>query len=240
MKLKFSWPALLLLLVITFASCSKEYPCVRGSNHLTTQNFNLTVFEGVDFRLPGSVQVVKGTQSSVTIKASDNHVGIIRAYVVGNNLVIDTDNRCLKNTNIEITVTTPSLNYLRVAGSGYLVSSDDFTADEWELRVDGSGTVSAQTNGGIVNANVSGSGTIQLEGSVEEFKPVISGSGDIKGYHLLAENVEARISGSGKIQTTVSQLLKVNISGSGDVFYKGNPTTVNTAISGSGKLVKTD
>lgn len=239
MKLKHSWLALLLL-AITFASCSKEYPCVRGSNHTTTQSINLTSFEGVDFRLPGHVQVVKGNTHSVSIKASDNHIGIIRAQVRGNNLVIDTDNRCLKNTTIEITVTTPSLKFLRVAGSGNIVSMDDFTSDEWELRVDGSGSVTAKTNGNKLAANVSGSGMIQLQGSIDDFSPVISGSGDIKAYNLAAENVEARISGSGKIQTTVSQLLEVTISGSGDVFYKGNPAAVNTSISGSGRLVKAD
>ncbi|MGV3657981.1 MAG: head GIN domain-containing protein [Chitinophagaceae bacterium] len=239
MKFRFSWPALLLL-VITLASCSKEYPCVRGSSHLSNQSFNLSHFEGVDYRLPGKVQVVKGAQPSITIQASDNHLGIIRAQVRGNHLVIDTDNRCLKNTSIDITVTTPTLNYLRVAGSGYMVTSGDFTSDEWTLRVDGSGDITASIAGEEANAHISGSGTIQLQGAVNSFNPTISGSGDIKAYSLAAKNVEARISGSGKIQTTVTDLLKVSISGSGDVFYKGSPSSVNSTISGSGRLVKGD
>lgn len=240
MKSKFSWPALLLLLVIFSASCSKEYPCVRGSSQITTQSFNLSNFEGVDFRLPGAVQVVKGSSPSVTIKASDNHIGIIRAQVRGNNLVIDTDNRCLKSTKIEITVTTPSLNFLRVAGSGDLVSSDDFTADEWELRVDGSGSITANVSGDEADAHISGSGNIQAQGSANRFTPTISGSGDIKAFDLTAKEVSARISGSGNIQTKATEKLNVTISGSGNVRYKGSPTSVNTSISGSGKLIKAD
>ena len=240
MKSKISWPGLVLLLVIFTASCSKENQCIRGNSDISTQTVNLSSFEGVDFRLAGYVQVVKGTAPSVTIRASDNHIDLIRAQVRGSNLVIDTDNRCLKNTKIEITVTTPTLNFLRVAGSGDIVSADGFTADEWSLRVDGSGTINAKTLGGEVDAHISGSGDIQLQGTAESFIPTISGSGSIKAYALTAEEVAARISGSGNIQTTATKKLNVTISGSGNVRYKGSPTTVNTSISGSGKLIKAD
>jgi len=229
-----------LLLLLATASCTKENRCVRGSSDIATETTDLTTFEGVDFRLPGVVQIVKGTEYSVTVKASDNHIGLIRTQVRGNKLVIDTDNRCLKNTKIQITVTTPELSFLRVAGSGDIFSADNFTAANWELRVDGSGSIEANTFGGEVDANISGSGDIALRGTVENFSPTISGSGSIKAFALVAEEVSARISGSGNIQTTAAEKLNVTISGSGNVRYKGSPASVNTTISGSGKLIKAD
>ena len=40
------------------------------------------------------------------------------------------------------------------------------------------------------------------------------------------------------IFVAASTVLNVNISGSGSVYYRGNPPTVNTWISGSGKVTK--
>jgi hypothetical protein len=239
MKRVFSWPGVLLLLVIVTTSCTKENSCIRGNNDIVTETINLPVFEGIDFRLPGNVRVVKGTQPSIVIKASDNHIDIIRAEVRSGDLVIDTDNRCLRNTKIDITITTPTFNYLRVAGSGDMVT-EAFTVTDAELKVDGSGSISATLSGNEIEATISGSGDIQLAGTAENFKPVISGSGDIKAYNLPSKNVQARISGSGKIQTRLSGRLDATIAGSGDVYYKGNPTAINTSISGSGKVVKED
>lgn len=239
MKKVFSWPALLLLLVIVTTSCTKENSCIRGNNDIATETMELPSFEGIDFRLPGNVRVIKGVQPSIVIKASDNHIDLIRAEVRSGDLVIDTDNRCLRNTKIDITVTTPSFNYLRVAGSGDMVT-DAFTVSNAKLKVDGSGSINADVTGEEIEATISGSGDIQLAGSAENFKPIISGSGDIKAYNLTSKDVQARISGSGKIQTRVSGKLNATIAGSGDVYYKGNPTSINTSISGSGRVAKGD
>ena len=240
MKKIFSWPGLLMLLVITISACTKENQCIRGNSHTTSQTLKPAAFEGIDLRLPAHVQVVKTNEHSVVISASDNHIGLIRAYVEGDNLIIDTDNKCLKNTNINITITTPAVNYLRVAGSGDMILTDPFTAFASELKVDGSGSIRANLSGDNITATISGSGTIQLQGEVKNFNPVISGSGDVKAYSLTAQKVQARISGSGKIQTTATEQLDVTIAGSGDVFYKGHPAAINTNISGSGRLVKAD
>ena len=237
MKKVFSWPGLLLLLVIVTTSCTKENSCIRGNSDIATESKELPAFEGIDFRLPGNVRVVKGTQPSIVIKASDNHIDIIRAEVRSGDLVIDTDNRCLRNTKIDIIVTTPTFNYLRVAGSGDMIT-DAFTVNNVAMKVDGSGSINANVMGEEVEATISGSGNIQLEGEAENFKPIISGSGDIKAYNLLSKDVQARISGSGKIQTRLSGRLIATIAGSGDVYYRGNPTGITTSISGSGKVVK--
>jgi hypothetical protein len=53
--------------------------------------------------------------------------------------------------------------------------------------------------------------------------------------NLDAEDVTARISGSGTIRTAAYNTLDVRISGSGKVYYSGSPR-ITTSISGSGKL----
>jgi Putative auto-transporter adhesin, head GIN domain len=69
-------------------------------------------------------------------------------------------------------------------------------------------------------------------------KTHISGSGKVYASNLEADKCDVRISGSGDVEINVKSDLDANISGSGSVTYKGNPSHVNSHSSGSGKVRK--
>ena len=85
---------------------------------------------------------------------------------------------------------------------------------------------------------VSGSGRIMASGSAQKVKASISGSGKVLASDLVTNSCEVRISGSGDVEINVKSELDANISGSGSVSYKGNPSKVNSHSSGSGKVSK--
>jgi hypothetical protein len=53
---------------------------------------------------------------------------------------------------------------------------------------------------------------------------------------MITDTCSCYISGSGRIDTRVNNLLNVTITGSGMVYYFGNPV-VASYISGSGKVI---
>ena len=53
---------------------------------------------------------------------------------------------------------------------------------------------------------------------------------------MIAENVEAQVSGSGDIMVNARKSLKATVSGSGDIVYKGNPEKQDFKIHGSGRV----
>ena len=53
---------------------------------------------------------------------------------------------------------------------------------------------------------------------------------------FVAKDYNISISGSGRATINLEGELDVRISGSGNVYYKGNPTGVNSSTSGSGKV----
>ena len=103
---------------------------------------------------------------------------------------------------------------------------------ELAVAIRASGNVSSITDSGVglydVKVNVNG-------GAVNTEALKISGSGTINLLNLSAKYVSAETSGSGKTTVRVSDNLDVRISGSGDVYYAGNPS-VHTVISGSGRV----
>jgi len=146
---------------------------------------------------------------------------------------------------------------LKVSGSGSLVLEADASgvidadvsgsgnielkgkSHDFETHVSGSGKVKL----GIVVTDratfgLSGSGKVIASGSAQEVKATISGSGEVLAADLVVDKCDVRISGSGDVEINVNKELDANISGSGSVTYKGNPSQVNSHSSGSGKVRK--
>jgi len=220
-------------------SCSKDgyFPCIRGKGGKVTETRVLTGFTKVDFRLPGEIEVVKGNKFEAAVAGYENQLSEVRTRVSGERLIIDSD-RCLKNTDFHLVVTLPHLNSLRLAGSAKAEVGDGFDNDKMEFSIVGSGNISAPVTSQDVKAEISGSGNILLSGIADKLDASISGSGKIKAFDLQVKQLEARISGSGDVESSVSERIDAQISGSGSVRYKGSPGTVNSQISGSGKVVK--
>jgi len=144
---------------------------------------------------------------------------------------------------------------LNVSGSGSLFLDIEAKGDV-EADVSGSGDIELKgkcrrfdsdvSGSGKVDLNlsiaeradfgVSGSGKIMADGSAQEVKATISGSGKVLAANLVADRCEVRISGSGDVEINVKSELDANISGSGSVSYKGNPSKVNSHASGSGSV----
>lgn len=124
-----------------------------------------------------------------------------------------------------------------VSGSG----DGDFSGINGELKISiaGSGDVNAN-NLRLTDCSVkvNGSGDISLKGSAENIVIGVSGSGDIDAYGLKAVNVTAKIAGSGEINITAIESIVASIAGSGDIYYKGNPSTVKVSSTGSGDIYK--
>ncbi|MDR0977192.1 MAG: DUF2807 domain-containing protein [Prevotellaceae bacterium] len=74
-----------------------------------------------------------------------------------------------------------------------------------------------------VETSIAGSGDITLSGSADTGKYSIAGSGGITASDLKVKDLSTSISGSGGIKCFATDNLKIRVSGSGRVGYKGNP-----------------
>jgi hypothetical protein len=109
------------------------------------------------------------------------------------------------------------------------------------ISVSGSGTIIGETKltATSLDTRVSGSGSLQIEAAVNnELEANVSGSGRIN-LKCTAKNFDSNVSGSGKIEVTgtISDRADFSISGSGKIEASGVANAVKTSISGSGKLL---
>jgi Putative auto-transporter adhesin, head GIN domain len=85
---------------------------------------------------------------------------------------------------------------------------------------------------------LAGSGILRASGSAGRLDVSLSGSGDAQLGQLVARNVHAVVSGSGRIVVTATHSFEGLVSGSGAIFYGGDPAHVKTSVTGSGVVAR--
>lgn len=75
-------------------------------------------------------------------------------------------------------------------------------------------------------------------GTTTNFEASITGASKINAFNFTVQNANLSIEGSGSVEISVTDYLKAKILGSGNVLYKGNPTSVTADITGTGRVEK--
>lgn len=199
-------------------------------------------FTGVEFRGLGEVYLTQGGDPELLLVGEEALLKEVESFVDSGILIIKNDTwmKFWRKKPITAYVRMPVVNKLGVAGSGAIYGESIIYSDSLELELAGSGEIELDVSTKELGTIISGSGEIRLRGATKKLKHITAGSGGLKGLDLEAEASEVKISGSGRCELSVSDRLDVLISGSGKVFYRGNPKVVNQEVTGSGKIKKMD
>lgn len=207
------------LIAFVITSCSKN--AIRGSGNTLTETRSVSGFTGVQVNGWCKVNIVQGVQQKVEVKGFENLLQIFETSVQNGTLVLQfrRDYYNIGNNNIMVDITVQDLSRIGINGSG-----------EYRMK---------NFQGTSFTAEINGLGDIYSENCHYNSAFLkVNGSGYINAVAVITNEAEAQISGSGKIDVSSSQKLKASIQGSGEINYWGNPQTVTSEISGSGKIKK--
>lgn len=219
-------PAILVLAVVlalATPACIVAIGDFEGTNTLIGSGVERTeVRPVVDFkkiRVEGSADVIAtiGSTTSLSVTGDDNLIPYVTTVVEGGVLVVDMKPGSYHwRHGLRVEVTTPTLENVSIDGSA-------------DVNVNG-------LSGGSFGVDISGSGSLRGFGSVDKLTVSVSGSGDLRLYDVVAREVHVTISGSGDAQVHATDTLIAEVSGSGDIRYRGNPRNPRLSISGSGSV----
>ena len=231
---------LLLFPLLVLSGCDNDQwgPNVRGTGPTETEVRTLRNFSRVELKIDAQVILTQGAQQEVRVEAQRNILDILETEINGDQLEIEYGRYDVRSHDpVKVYITVPSLSEVDLSGSGKIQSAAPWTATSFRAHVSGSGEIImnfAKVDG--LRTNVSGSGEMRLSGVAQSNNATISGSGKIYAYDLATQDTYASITGSGKSYVTAARSLDVDLSGSGSVYYRGNPK-VSSRITGSGKVV---
>jgi len=215
---------------------------VRGSGKVVEETRAVSGITGVELATLGTLTIELGDTESLRIKAEDNLMEHIETEVIGGKLRIGTqDNVNLDpKRSVNYTLMVTSLDTIVISSSGDILAPN-LEAGKFSITIGSSGDLEMGVlNADTLEVDISSSGNLDIAGGqVKTQNVTINGSGKYKAKDLESEDAEVNINSSGSATIWVLDSLKANLSSSGDLRFRGDPTLDATASS-SGKVIKID
>jgi hypothetical protein len=224
----------LLIGSLFFVSCES----ISGNGNVISEKRNIPEIRAVKNSGSIDVEINSGENFSVSVEDDENILPYIITEVRDGVLNIHyKQGTNINNDHAKVYVTAPSLDKIMTSGSGDISSNGTIkSSNKIEFSSSGSGDIEAKVDAPSIKVSGSGSGNINLAGRTKDFECRVSGSGDVNCGNLQSENTTISISGSGNAHVFASLHLNARTSGSGDIFYSGNPQSPEIHSSGSGSV----
>jgi Putative auto-transporter adhesin, head GIN domain len=216
---------------------------IRGNGNIKTVERTVSAFKDVSTSGSIHVYITQGPQAPIKIEADENLLDYIEIHQRGDAISIETrDGYNLESTGeIKVYVTAPEFNHIGISGSGTVQSTTKIISkNDLDFSISGSGGLKADLNAPSVDVDITGSGHADIVGETKNLDVQISGSGKARCYNLLSENTTVDVTGSGDADVYASVKLNAQVSGSGNISYKGAATQIKKDITGSGEVNKAD
>ena len=222
---------------------AQPWKTITGDGNQKKESRTVADFSSLSSHGAIDVKIIYGQSNSISVEADENLLPYIETNVVNGKLIIQTK----KNVNLRsrkkmiVSVSMTKINALQLSGSGNIDGNGSFTSDEeTKIMLSGSGNIHLSSGSfKDLELAISGSGNIDVKGgSANSVLVSVSGSGNADCSDVTADKADVKISGSGNAKVNVNKSLTANISGSGNVYYKGNASDISTRIMGSGKAIK--
>src|SRR5438874_5239873 len=210
-------PIVLLWITLALAGC--DLGGIRGNRRIVTEEHTVRAFTNLD--VSGGFQVDwRSGSPSASVTADQNLMGFIELRVSGNVLHVRTTRSVRPSHSIKLTLTGNSLEGARFSGASR------FTAHAM--------------SGARFSLETSGASKVNLDGAVGELVASMTGASNLRAESLKVKAAELSLTGASDAHLTISETLKVSITGAGKVEYGGNPPHIERHITGAGTIRKRD
>lgn len=196
-------------------------PLIKGSGHVASETRSVANFTSIALDAPADLVITRGGAQSLTVTGEDNLLPFFTSEVKDGTLYL----AVAKGKSIQ--------------GSTLPVYRATVT-DLRDVRLRGSGDIKAENlDGAALSATIVGSGDMHLAGRTDDFTLLLKGSGDVDAAKLQAKAAKVIMSGSGDATVNASDILDVQLQGSGSLHYVGAPKLTKN-VSGSGEVGQTN
>lgn len=228
-----------------YSGCNSAGDCFHGTGSVITEDRNLAAITNI--YLTGNIDLIvhKDSNRRMRVKAGENLIDGIETKVESGTLRISNTNKCnwVRHLDPELVVEiwTDTLEGILVEdATGNMEFSDTLSTTIFRLDIFNSyGSYNIKTNTETLTLAIhNGAADIKAEGtSINQYIYHV-GYGEINALGVSSENVYINNRGTNDIFIRTKNLLDAKIEYTGNIYYNGNPGTINQQITGTGKLIK--
>jgi len=218
-------------LAILLASCDEEDGCIKafGNEILTVRTPDAFTTLRVSLSALVKIEVDETlTEPEVKLIAQTNIHERISTNVTNGVLNIAYTECIEELKEVDILIKTPQLNRIEIEGPAVIETSEVIQQEKLYVYGNASGDCNLLVNVDSLLVESYGSGELQFAGYAKHVGVLLATSADFYGFELASDSLLAAIQSSGNAQVRVSNLLRTQIDGKGDVLYKGRPTIIQS------------
>ncbi|MEO0404890.1 MAG: DUF2807 domain-containing protein [Bacteroidota bacterium] len=193
------------------------------------------------------VVLIPGTSSELIVHAPSNLIPEVTTKYNNGVLTIENLNTCnfvrsySRDFRVEVTVDTTLKEY-RYESQGKLTCTDTLDLNAFKLELfDASGDVDLWMRANDLKCfNHTGVATINLNGSSQQAEYFHQGYGTFDALDMISNVTLAGNNSISNLRLTAFDYLFCTISDAGNIYYLGEPDTIDSEISGDGELISLD
>jgi hypothetical protein len=204
------------LLLLSLAAC--HWLGVKGTGEIKTEERQITDFS--ELHGDGSFDIEwRSGAPSLTITTDENLLKYVQVDVHGSFLRLHLRERVLPTHGLKVAVSSTQRTGCRLTGASEMVAHD-LTGDSFAVKT-------------------TGAAEVKLDGNVNQLLADMTGASELTARKLQTKTAEVSTTGAASADVSVSDALRVTITGAGDVTYHGNPT-VQKRVVGAGEIRRKD
>jgi Putative auto-transporter adhesin, head GIN domain len=199
--------------VVLVAGC--HLPGVRGNGQIKTEERPIAAFANVDASGTFEIEWQNGSPA-FRITTDENLLPYIENNVSDDTLRLRTREHVWPTRGIKVVISSPTRTGGKIRGAVKLTVK--------------------QLSGPTFALESKGASEVSLDGNIERLLIDMTGASQLAADGLQAKTAEISTTGAGDAEISVTDTLKVVITGAGKVTYSGNPPTIKKQITGAGSI----
>jgi hypothetical protein len=203
--------------VILIAGC--RLPGIRGNGHIKTDERSVGAFANVDAGGVFEIEWQNGSPA-LRITTDENLLPYIENDISGATLRLRIREHVWPTHGIKVVISSPTRAGAKIRGAVKLIAH--------------------KLSGPAFAVESKGASEISLDGKIDRLLVDMTGASQLSADGLQTKTAEISTTGAGDADITVSETLKVVITGAGKVTYSGNPVTIQKSITGAGSVRRKD
>ncbi len=153
-----------LVSILLFSSCS-TLPLNRNEQVNVTRSININSFTGIRLQTSANVEITEGEKFSIVATGPENIVSQIEALTIDNDGILTIlYEQVYRNTQVDISITMPSVQYLENRRTGKIVGRNTFKTENLNIKLLGTGNIEVAVDVVEVGVNLIGTGNVILSG----------------------------------------------------------------------------
>ena len=200
-------------LVILGAGC--RWVGIRGNGHIINDQRTIGAF--TELETGGSFEIEwRNGPPALSITTDENLLQYIDNRIVDNRLRLHSRDHLWPTHGVKVIVSSPTRSGAKLTGAVKLTAAE-IAGPKFYFRS-------------------TGAAEVRLDGAVDELLADMTGASELNAKNLHTKTAQISTTGAASAELTVTETLKVSITGAGEVTYFGNPPNIEKHVTGAGSI----